>query len=101
MIREAVQQHTLLRQLDIRVFAKGSFKNNTNVRRDSDVDVAVEYQGMIQIEFASGATFERTGLSPYSGPFKDSGIGAFKAAVGDAMRMTFGDAAVDGSGNKV
>lgn len=42
MIREAVNAHPVLKDLDVRVFAKGSFKNNTNVRRDSDVDVAVE-----------------------------------------------------------
>src|SRR3954465_4654842 len=28
---------------NVRVFVKGSYANNTNVRRDSDVDVAVEW----------------------------------------------------------
>jgi hypothetical protein len=101
MIREAVCEHALLKTLDVRVFAKGSFKNNTNVRRDSDVDVAVEYRGMITTQFAEGASFEGLGLSHYSGTFKDTGKGAFKAAVGEAMRKAFGSSAVDDSGNKV
>jgi hypothetical protein len=100
-IREAVQEHPLLSTLDIRVFAKGSFKNNTNVRRDSDVDVAVEYQGLIKLDYANGANFADTGLDSYSGVFKDTGVGAFKAAVGEAMRQAFGAGAVDGSGNRV
>ena len=103
MIREAIKAHPLLGSLSnkIRVFAKGSFKNNTNVRRDSDVDVAVEYQEMILPDYANGATFASTGLVPYAGVFKDGGVAAYKAAVGQAMRTAFGSAAVDGSGNKV
>ena len=27
----------------VRVYAKGSYANNTNVRRDADVDIAVEW----------------------------------------------------------
>lgn len=102
MIREAGKAHIALKDLDVRVFAKGSFKNNTNVRRDSDVDVAVEYRGLITTEFASGASFSGLGLAPYTGPFGDAaGKAAFKAAVGEAMRKAFGASAVDGSGNKV
>jgi hypothetical protein len=96
-----VQADPLLSTLDVRVFAKGSFKNNTNVRRDSDVDVAVEYQGLIKVEYADGANFSHTDLEPYSGVFKDAGVAAFKAAVGRAMRRAFGAGAVDGSGNRV
>lgn len=43
MIREAIKNHHALKGLPIRVHAKGSVKNNTNVRLDSDVDVGVEY----------------------------------------------------------
>ena len=42
MIREAVQAHTAFENCTLSVYAKGSYANNTNVRADSDVDVAVQ-----------------------------------------------------------
>src|SRR5438105_3175799 len=36
----------------IRVFAKGSYANSTNVRQDSDVDVAVEYHYMLFSDYS-------------------------------------------------
>jgi hypothetical protein len=102
LIRSAIQDHPLLGQLPTRVFAKGSYKNNTNVRRSSDIDVAVEYQELITLEFAGGATFSHTGLVPYHGAFRDSGgLYGFKNAVGEALRQAFGFASVDASGNRV
>lgn len=100
-IRAAVKEHPILKLLDIDVFAKGSYKNNTNVRRDSDIDVAVHYKGMIQLDYMDGLAFNHTGLASYSGPFREDGIGLFKFAVGQAMRTAFGPANVDGSGNRV
>ncbi len=96
-IRDAIKNHRLLSGLNIRILPKGSFKNNTNVRRDSDIDIAVVHQNHIATEYADGATMQDAGLVPYTGISKE----AFKAAVGEAMRSAFGSAAVDGSGNKV
>lgn len=42
MIREAINSHTPFDNCSLKVFAKGSYANNTNVRTDSDVDIAVE-----------------------------------------------------------
>jgi hypothetical protein len=42
MIREAINSHTPFDSCSLNVFAKGSYANNTNVRSDSDVDIAVE-----------------------------------------------------------
>ena len=96
-IREAIQAHPVLKDLKIRVFAKGSFKNNTNVRRDSDIDIAVELQDLIQLEFMDGLSLRDTNLSPYSGIDTFS----YKKAVGEAISSAFGSNAVDSSGNKV
>lgn len=101
MIREAVNAHPVLKDLPIRVHAKGSVKNNTNVRLNSDVDVAVEYEGMIQLEYANGGHFGMTGLTPYSGPYQNGQLYLYKAAVGAAMQEAFGPASVDSSGNRV
>lgn len=42
MIREAINAHAPFDNCSLKVFAKGSYANNTNVRSDSDVDIAVE-----------------------------------------------------------
>ncbi|CAJ1266670.1 nucleotidyltransferase [Escherichia coli] len=42
MIRQAIDSHEPFRDCSLKVYAKGSYANNTNVRSDSDVDVAVE-----------------------------------------------------------
>ncbi|HET7313935.1 nucleotidyltransferase [Salinisphaera sp.] len=42
MIRQAVDAHTTFNNCDLKIYAKGSYANNTNVRADSDVDIAVE-----------------------------------------------------------
>jgi len=42
MIRQSIDSHTAFNTCSLNVFAKGSYANNTNVRTDSDVDIAVE-----------------------------------------------------------
>jgi hypothetical protein len=42
MIRQAIDSHVAFNNCSLRVYAKGSYANNTNVRSDSDVDIAVE-----------------------------------------------------------
>jgi hypothetical protein len=108
LVRGAVERHPMLRELPIVVYAKGSYKNNTNVRRDSDVDVAVEYQGILFLTAApgqeEGAAMWTRGLVPYQGPLLDR-LGrfdapCFKAAVGEALGSAFGPGVVSRS-NKV
>jgi hypothetical protein len=42
MVLEAIADHAPFDECALRVYAKGSYANNTNVRTDSDVDIAVE-----------------------------------------------------------
>ncbi|MFG1723114.1 nucleotidyltransferase [Micromonospora chalcea] len=42
MIREAIKEHAVFDSCDLRIYAKGSYANNTNVKTDSDVDIAVQ-----------------------------------------------------------
>ncbi len=42
MIRQAIDSHAPFSNCSLKVYAKGSYANNTNVRSDSDVDIAVE-----------------------------------------------------------
>jgi hypothetical protein len=101
-IRDAVREHDFLRTLPLNVFSKGSYKNNTNVRRDSDVDVAVEYRGIMYPTYGDDVDSEAVdrahGLEPYSGPLLTSSgsldVARFKSALHDALAGAFGAAAV-------
>lgn len=42
MIDEAIKEHPAFEGVDLSVYAKGSYPNNTNVKFDSDVDVGVQ-----------------------------------------------------------
>lgn len=81
------------------VYPKGSYPNNTNVVRDSDVDVAVELTELQRHEFihsAKGMTLEDFGISRYSGSYS---LTQFKDDVEIALERHFGTAAVE-RGNK-
>lgn len=53
MIREAINAHAAFESLSRKVYAKGSYANNTNVRADSDVDIAVECTNFFYSEKAN------------------------------------------------
>lgn len=98
-IREAIQDSLELSGRIIRVFAKGSYKNNTNVRLDSDVDVAVEFQEIFYWDAtndAAGMSRADLGITPYSGSYPPE---RFKDDVERALVSRFGRSAVD-RGNK-
>jgi hypothetical protein len=96
LVKSAIDKHPILKNLHIRVFAKGSYPNNTNVRHDSDIDIAVELKEMIQLEYAPGINFSNTGLSSYEGISELD----FKSHVISALSTEFGDNA-DSTGNKI
>lgn len=67
MIKEAINKHPEFDNCQLRVYAKGSYANNTNVRADSDVDIAVQCREVTYWEEAEpGAHPEST---PYTGPW--------------------------------
>lgn len=98
MIRAAIDASPLLKPLGISVYAKGSYKNNTNVRRDSDV----EYTDIVYFDYGAKTSHDEVwrqrGITRYSGPFVDSSgsteISRFKDAVGQALVGAFGEGAV-------
>jgi predicted nucleotidyltransferase len=98
-VREALQDSPELSGRRVRVFAKGSYKNNTNVRLDSDVDVAVEFQEVMYhtaTDEVAGMSQADLGLTPYSGSYPPE---RFKDDVQRALVNQFGSSAVD-RGNK-
>lgn len=96
-IRRAINNHKPLSNMNLRVLPKGSIKNNTNVRRDSDIDIAIVNQSHITIEYTGGGTMEHAGLVPYTGISAQD----YKTHVGEAMRKEFGVSNIDSSGNRV
>ena len=72
MIREAIQAHGPLGSCSLSIYAKGSYPNNTNVRQESDVDVAVQcHDVMYWKEAAPGA---HSPSEPYSGPWTPAAL---------------------------
>jgi hypothetical protein len=53
MVREAIAGHDPFNNCNLHIYAKGSYANQTNVRADSDVDIAVQCQEAIYHEEAT------------------------------------------------
>lgn len=73
-----------------RVYVKGSYANNTNVRLNFDVDVAVEYYGYFYSDMAfelEGQPDSAVGVSATSDPYSRS---EFKADIKEALHKAFG-----------
>lgn len=83
-----------------RIFVKGSYANNTNVRRDSDVDIAVEWNSWAYISRANEArdyTWQQLGVGlGSSGPEP----AVYRRWVEEALINAFGSPSVDTTGNK-
>jgi hypothetical protein len=62
MIRKAISASAVLAKRDIQVFTQGSYRNSTNVRLESDVDVCVRLMDLIDSSLPEGLTQEDEGL---------------------------------------
>jgi hypothetical protein len=94
MVRRAIAASPKLKNRDIKVFAQGSYRNRTNVRRDSDVDVGVVCYDSFFENYPQGTTRDTFGISPASYFYPQ-----FKNEVGEALANYFGASAVT-RGNK-
>jgi hypothetical protein len=92
MVSEAIDASPL-KSVRKRVYAKGSYANNTNVRLDSDVDIAVDCHELMYYDSASEVA-PKVSLSPYSGTWNPS---TWRQALTDALTAKFGSD-VDTSG---
>ena len=92
MIRQAVDNHPALRSCRLSVFAKGSYANKTNVKLDSDVDIAVQCHEATYWDEAVEKTHQTT---PYQGVWTSSKL---RTELGAALRAKFPDQ-VDASGS--
>jgi hypothetical protein len=67
MIRQAIDAHEPFAKCQLSVYAKGSYPNNTNVRTDSDVDIAVECTEVFYWEDAEQGIYKSSNSNPYMG----------------------------------
>jgi len=96
MVRDAINNDNKLSNKNIEVFAQGSYRNNTNVRQDSDVDVCVCLMDVCFADYSmcKGLSDRMVGLSSSNYTY-----GEFKNAVEKALVEKFGRASVK-RGNK-
>lgn len=93
-IRNAIGASSALRHLAIKVFPQGSYRNRTNARADSDVDICVVCPVPFFYRLTDGITTEEAGIFPASYSYK-----TFKDHVESALRSHFGSGSVK-RGNK-
>lgn len=93
-VRNAIKASDKLRVRGVSVFAQGSYRNNTNVRQDSDVDVGILCTDTFFYALPEGTTTEMFGIAPAS-----YGYAQFKNEVEEALVNYFGRSAVT-RGNK-
>ena len=84
MIREAVDAHAPFKNCTLSVYAKGSYANNTNVRSDSDVDIAVECREAEYWEESQPGVHKPTGT--YSGIWTPAKL---RSELNAALKSTF------------
>lgn len=94
-VRQSLNAHEPLKDRPWRIYAKGSYANNTNVRLNFDVDIAVEYYGY----FYSDLSFELEGKD-------DSAVGVsastdtyttaqFKKDILNALTTSYGKESIE------
>lgn len=94
-IKDALSNYPSLGSRNFIVYAKGSYANNTNVRLNYDVDIAVEYRGF----FFSDLMFDLAGVEPTSiGVLPSSDpytVQQFKIDIHSALVRAFGENAIE------
>lgn len=93
-IRNAIKASERLRNRGVSVFAQGSYRNNTNVRKDSDIDIGILCRDTFFLDLPEGTTRETFGITPATYDYKE-----YKNDVEAALVSHFGRTAVK-RGNK-
>jgi len=94
VICDALNNDEVLAKLDILVFTQGSYKNNTYIKLDSDVDICIMLRDTFYTDYPEGHTDETYGNSSSDFTYKQ-----FKNLVGTALVNHFGADEVE-RGNK-
>lgn len=93
-VRQAVSESAKLRELKVQVILQGSYRNNTNVKRDSDVDVGVVCPEPFYPFYPQG-----TDASTFGNKNSDYSYAEYRGEVEAALLAYFAQGAVS-KGNK-
>lgn len=93
-VRNAINTSDKLKNRNIKVFAQGSYHNNTNVKHESDVDLGVLCYDTFFFDLPNGTTREQFDISAANYSYEE-----FKNDVENALVSYFGASAVK-RGNK-
>lgn len=85
MIRQAVDNHPAFKKCRLGIFAKGSYANKTNVKLDSDVDIAVQCREARYIDEETQGTVQ---TNPYQGSWTPSKL---RSELQSALEAKFPD----------
>jgi hypothetical protein len=96
MVADALTAYLDLPSSSYKVYAKGSYANNTNVRRDSDVDIAVEFTDCAYYRAANSVTLAEPKPAPYTGDWTPA---RWRQEIVAALVKKFGSGSVDTSGS--
>lgn len=93
-IKNAIKASPKFKDRNIRIFTQGSYRNNTNVKADSDVDIGILCYDSFFYDLPENYTRESFDITPAT-----YGYAQFKNEVGEALTSYFGKGAVS-RGNK-
>lgn len=101
MIRKAIDKSEALSKYSIQLIPKGSYHNNTNVRLNSDVDIAVKLTDVFFAEYPEGKGDKDFSNSPASYTFNQYRSDVDQAIVDlfGAENVEFGDKSINISSN--
>ena len=88
-VNKAIAAHKKLSVMDVTVFPQGSYRNRTNVKQDSDVDICVRLNSTFFPKYPPGKTREDFGDTEGSISFAD-----YKNLVQKALEDYFGASSV-------
>ena len=84
-IRKALAAHEQLSTMDVTVFAQGSYRNRTNVKQDSDVDICARLNPIFFPAYPPGKT-----SSDFGNRAADFTFATYKQLIHDALVEYFG-----------
>jgi hypothetical protein len=93
-IRDALRNYGPLKGRKYRVYAKGSYANNTNVRLNYDVDIAVEYYGFFFEDLCFDLKGQPSSVVGNVDTLDTYTVAEFKADVRAALETAFGKTAI-------
>lgn len=93
LISKAVRETQILAGVNFKVYPTGSYRNNTNIKLGSDIDVALVLTDAIYCSLPDGLTTADVGL----GRDASYGMVDFRRDVGRALAAQFGSAVTSGT----